>query len=392
MTFVTGSSTVPAWITPVEVQDKLAASLVLKTDKVGLSDGALRGFPRNYNEDIVLSFEYDEPIPNQLFRGVPDMDVETFADSWKMLSLSTGLDSHQTDECLMLLWMFYIQRPLWYTASKTDLLQLRECLTSGFSLIHAVSADEPELVLHGNIVAKAVGYLLPVAYSSMAELTLRAPKTALSGDELESFEFFAKYMEHHPVLRHLLDEHSALVDGSSFKADPVDHRFAEWMGTGFKHEEHAGDFVDYHWSRLALVGQGEKSLQLWRRLVLVDDMTVFDFEANKMGAREVPQHEYRSKLSLGRGSEAGWHATVGKLIQALSVLKSEPFCGSDLEAIDEWFHASNEEITVFYRCVLQRIEDGELAVPVSETGHHVATLMHMARVITSPVAYLTSRL
>ena len=392
LTYVSGSSSVPAWISPVEVQDKLAASLVRKTEITELSEAVLRGLPRNHNEDIVLSFEYDEPIPKQLYRGVPDMDIETFGDAFKILSLSTGLDSHHTDECLLLMWMFYIQRPLWYTASRQDLVQLRECLTSGLALIQAVSVDDDEQVLHGNVVAKAVAHLLPVAYSSMAELTVRAPISALSEDEAESFQFFAKFMDHHPVLRHLLDEHSAGVDGSSFSADPADLRFAEWMGTGFKHEQHAGDFVDYHWSRLALVGEGEKSLPLWNRLLRVDDMTIFDFEANKMGAREVPQHEYRSKLSLGRDSEEAWQSTVGKFIQALDVAKGEPFCGYDVEASGELFRASNEEITEFYRCVLQKVEEGELVLPSSETGNHVATLMHMARVVTSPVAFLTSRL
>jgi hypothetical protein len=377
------------------IRERLEFGLARRREILSMSTEDLSQIELEENEDVLLSIDLDEAEPPfEVFMGVPDVSVDEFPDTWKDISMMSRLDSPATDECLMIIWMFYIRRPVWFSASHEDIESLRECIGHGLLLIHAAgNAPEPAQVL-----ATTIASLLPVAFNAKAELKVRLRPSTLQFLRGGNQVFFGRYMREHPRLMALLNE-QAESSGEADDLELTEARFAAWIGNGrFRHEHHAADFIDFHWARLSLVGDASKSLRLWKRLCQVNDEQILRFETQKQSLLNDPFVHLRFKVNLDRGhSPLAWILSVGGLIDALiqtngmAVLRDSSLpTAVTVSDVHSSLIASPHLIPTFYQEILERIESCAYTLPREDVANHVATLMHMARIGTSPAAFVVS--
>lgn len=368
--------TLPAFIEAGELRNSLESSFTRRREILDLANEELIGIPLDHSHDVFLSVTDVDSV----FTGVyPDVSVGVFPDAWKEVAIMTGLNSPGTDECLMLIWMFYIERPVWYTASHGDLELLRNCMGHALMLIQATPV---EATPQGQVIARTLAGLMPVAFSAQAELRMRTkPSTA---QYLAPNVYFGKFMADHPRLMHMLYQHA----DTSPDMDDVDSkelRFAEWMGSGFRFQHHAAEFVDYHWSRLALNGESNKSIRLWKRLTEGSDEKIVEHESAKQSLMFDPFVHLRSKLNPADS----WELTVGPFLRALVEENgTDDICISSVTL--DTVVTTPHMVPDLYKCIVEKLETGALRFPDEYPAENLATVMHMIRVSTSATAYVVN--
>lgn len=379
-----------------------------------------------FRPDIFLPVK----LSSSAFTGVVDVSEIEFDDAYEEL-----FNLMEADRCSQSLGTFWIARPLWFIPSVAEIELARRCL---HRIALRLSSSDGEILApeQSAILTRTVTQLLPVLFSPKAIVHTRTRKSALARienhqDKLSNFQLFQQYMHSHPKLSNLLFQSSRLVNSGAIFPDPLLSINAEGFTlSGFDDRlaqgselVHLSDFLDYFWAQQALAQNGKVSLPLWKALVDIPglDSEILQFESEKQSVVQNVIADFRNRIShydvqMGVGVSS-WFRTVGSLIRHLfesspsgvrACIPNTPLANEILfypneitwETIDLTDFATLRQLFYFitshvhvvpslYLCIAEGVETGAINLTDTDSkGEHVATLMHLIKLGTSPSAFI----
>lgn len=388
-----GPAEVPDWITPAELRSALIHGLNLRIAIPQASDASLAETPAEPFSDVFTPINPSASfVSDGKYMGVQDssINVDNFSIAWNFFGANA---------CSKFLSIFYITRPVWYIASYQELSFLRECISIAKDRIDRVDTQSSDEFRFGLIIASAVKDWLPVAFSSKSELAIRAKRSIIT--KSTEFPSFAAYIDSKPRIKQLLET----APGSDIPGlTGTDKLWLETMKDGL--EVHVADFVDYHWSAAALSMRADTTLPAWKLLYAAQNQrAVFDFDAEKVFVNDNIDTALNLQMTLYRfgmgAARNAWLITVGNLIGKLwnnspDALNACVPVDSQITSpadIAQLFYALDEDINKLlplYRCLTDGIDAGQLIVADDDIAS-IATVMHLVRMITSPIAFVKSQ-
>ena len=403
----------------LEATERFFKALEKMASVVDMSDAELARDETESNERVLTSLKESGGLG---FSGVPHVTYESFVRSWTALNEEFKLDEFVV--CPMAL-NFWFERPVWYIPSRDDIEEIRSCIAWGIVMLRIAPIETPELRGHTNVVTRVLGAIIPVVYSPEVELTLRQDKTAIPADfdedldaKLKRFQLFRTFVQSHPRIVAMgdavFDERPSTVPNSSAE----DRLIASITDTDSVEPAavHLFPFADHLWE--SGIGDSRTNLVVWS-LVHAGygafasepayaepmDRMDFEYEIRLQSVMADPKRDLRIRFAHGSSDDpSSWLNSVGAMLSRMAVASASGvkrcirFVGGGLDPLgpttmkrlfDILTMTKVRKIPLFYRCIVEMVEDGTIEVPDDERREEtVSTLLHMMRVATSASAFL----
>lgn len=348
-----------------------------------------------------LDIQSNPDLCSNAFHGITSTEVteETFRDAWSRLVLPfTAKDCAE-------IFSFWISRPGWFIPDRSDLVAIRGCVSEGISaLLFWPRSDETKPLT--DTIVKVLKEVIPAAFSVQSQIMIEFPASVPGESNLS---YFRKYMTERPSLMALLESAVSLSDPEKdiLPLSRAELNFLKTPGP------QVYDFLNYQWIRNALAGKGQSTPGIWMSVLQsgAPDMDRVDMEF-QLGKKSVNsnldsavRNEFvLNKPGMGAGMQA-WLLTVGALLRRFTEISSDavtPCIPSsieerlDLRAVTDqrqvFYHLEEDvnRIFEFYNCIVNAVAEGRISIPAAEQPDLVATLMHLVRMATSPLAYMSS--
>jgi hypothetical protein len=395
-------------------RDLLAQALEAAGAVTGMSEAELQEAPLNIHTSLFSLFDEhpSESINDHGFWRVSDRTIggPAFGAAWRAVATAGST----ADACDNLISSFLVSRPHWFTASRSEVVLLRECVELGLTL-----AGTDETAEAYNLVMRVLTDLVVPAFSPRSELAVRFPHSLLDSETVMArkteFKFFQQFIAESSVIKTLLEETAETADASALVVDKwEDARMAILVMSGSAGANllpgsagnlvHAGHWLDRVWAHNAAQGHGGATLQLWQALAesVVDfDEQELAFEAANRVVVASPGREYSDRIThheSGMGAARwAWVNTVSGLLGHLEAQPAMRVCMTEagLEEISPaaWYELEGKLATTmrFYNCVVDGVAAGELVIGESEhKPSNVAALMHLVRMTHGALAFLVT--
>ena len=328
---------------------------------------------------------------NRSFHGVPGF---TFSSLTHQSFFTTGCPEA---------FVFWISRPVWFVATRKDLVDIRLCIEDTVDLLRS---HEFNATLIPVLTA-----LIPVAYSARSERILRSGRIRWVDQRPPTTRFvhFHSFMASHPRIHRLLKRSTSVVDRwAPLAVSETDIEFLGVMDTKLSFGVHLVDMVDAYWqAAVERDGHGGSMLPYWQMLAerrssrtINWDTIQVDFFSDKSVSMDI-EETFRRLVTMGNFSRL--ESSVGALLAVLWSRSTDGIKGClpntpELDAIDlaneegrkqlfEFIGVNLGAVAPMYRCIADEFESRPIRLPDDTLkAERASTIMHMVRVATSPAA------
>jgi hypothetical protein len=317
-------------------------------------------------DDVMTKFLIGRSEP-QFFEGDLEIDYDKFYDAYKLGGFNP------TQDCLDLIGMFFINRPIWFSATGQDIKVARDCVLTGFDKLNQM----PEAGDHGLIVAKGLSIVGEAVFGPKTELWVRLPDQVKEVDT----KALADRLRN-PVIVELIEE------AQSRFAIPMLEDYRDLLSGMYLMQRvgepnwmvHLSDFLDFY-------GTSPSTIPLWRALSQ-PGVRLSLLRPEQRATSDSLISLKKKRVQLLSATWDSWKNSVGSFLQRLyrSNAAVVEECTGPVNN-DSELRRLFENAPAMYSCVIDLVLARSTMIPRdSSFPSSVTALLHMIKVAHDSLA------